>query len=336
MNEIENISRRDFLKLKFLLMFYTYFSQFFGVNLMAETTSSKIDYSILDKLLKIPFSQVVKDEIKLRVELQKKYCLDTNGNLYTLNRFLKETINFVVSNGNFHDFKILNSLKDKQIDYGYMLNSTAKHNQVESMNYMQQKLLGNSSNDMLNDAILYAIKSNSLDTTIHLMQQNIKLDEKIVDEAITIFQREENDIFFKKLRGSNDTKLLPFIGETKKLKKRRKSKLYVAKSHFFVSTDELRDISYNSLVDMYNLYYIDDFTAEAYKDKLEIQVWNHNNTYIVNFFKEFENLLLINGFEDFKEVFLNQDEYDMQVSAEFKRDKNKDIEYYDFMNIEVL
>lgn len=78
LESIENISRRDFLKMKFLLMLYTYFYQFFGVNALAETKLSKIDYSILDKLIKIPFSKEVKEEIHL---LHISEYLDWSGNL---------------------------------------------------------------------------------------------------------------------------------------------------------------------------------------------------------------------------------------------------------------
>ena len=219
-NQIETFDRRDFLKLKFLLMFYTYFMQFFGVNILASDNLSKTNYDILDKLLEMPLSKAVKDEIVLRVELQKKYCYDGNGNLHSLNRFLKETINHIVSKEDFNDFKLLNTIKDEQLDYGYMLNTTAKHNQVNSMKYIQQKLLSSSSNDMLNDAMLYAVKSNSVETTLHLMQQKIKLSDSTIAESMSYFKREENEIFYKALSGVDDTKLLPFLGDKKTKKKK--------------------------------------------------------------------------------------------------------------------
>ncbi len=336
-NNIESFNRRDFLKLKFFLMFYTYFLQFFGVNLLADDNVSKINYNILDKLLEIPFSQEVKDEIVLRVELQKRYCYDSNGQVQSLNRFLKETINFIVSRADFTDFKLLNSIKDDQLDYGYMLNSTAKHNQVNSMKYIQQKLLSGSSNDMLNDAMLYAVKSNSIETTLHLMQQKIKLSDITISESISYFKREENEIFYKTISAVDESKLLPYLGECKKTKKRRMPKIHSAKlSYDYVSVTNLRDIAHNSLVDMYNLYYIDDFTAEISNDKLYMKVWNHSDIYIVDFYIELEKILHNNGFENFKDELASQEDYDIHFEQSFYAQQHRYIDYNDFINIDVL
>ncbi len=336
-NQIESINRRDFLKLNFLLMFYTYFLQFFGINLLADDDASKINYDILNKLLELPFSQEVKSEIISRVELQRKYCYDSKGQLHSLNRFLKETINFIVSREDFNDFKLLNKIKDSQLDYGYMLNSTAKHNQVDSMKYIQKKLLSSGSNKLLNDAMIYAVKSNSVKTTLHLMQQKIKLSDRTIKESMKHFKLEENAIFHKTLSGVEDSKLLPFVGYMKKFQKRNMAKIYdINLSYKYISVTNLRNIVYNSLADMYNMYYIDDFTAEIYHDKLYIQVWNHNDAYILDFYGEFQKILYINGFDDFRDEYLSQEDYDIQFEQAFYAQQSGYVDYTDFINIEVL
>jgi large-conductance mechanosensitive channel len=184
------ISRRDFLKLKSLLMLWYYFFQSFGINLFVSDDENKIDYKLLDKLIELPFSAEVIDEIKLRVDLQNRYNTDANGNIVSLNRFIKEIINFIISKKIFSDFKLLNSIKDKQIDYSYMLNATAKHNEVNSMQYLQQKIISYKDDTMLNNALEYAIKSQSFDTTLYLMQQNIKLDSNSQKQLLKVLHKE--------------------------------------------------------------------------------------------------------------------------------------------------
>lgn len=81
--ENSSINRRDFLKLKSLLMIWYTFLQSFGINLFEENSMiKKIDYSLLDKLLELPFSDKVIEEIRLKVQLQKKYNTDANGNIH--------------------------------------------------------------------------------------------------------------------------------------------------------------------------------------------------------------------------------------------------------------
>ena len=165
--EGSNITRRDFLKLKSLMIVWLTFLQSFGINLFAQSSIKKIDYSLLDKLLELPFSDTVMGELKLRVELQKKYNTDANGNIHSLDRFLKEIVNFIVSNKEFNDFKLLTSISDEQIDYTHMFNTTAKHNEVNSMKYLQQKLISHKDESMLHSALEYAIKTQSFDTTLY-------------------------------------------------------------------------------------------------------------------------------------------------------------------------
>lgn len=87
--------------------------------------------------------------------------------------------NFIIKNKNISDFKLLNSIRDEQFDISYMLNATAKHNAIDSMKYLEKKLLVSKDNKMLEQALVYAIKSQSIDTTIYLMNQKIDLDSEI-------------------------------------------------------------------------------------------------------------------------------------------------------------
>ena len=343
---IENLSRRDFFKLKFLLMMYTYFYQFFGTNLLAKTKLSDIDYSILEKLLKIPFTQEIKNEINLRVKLQKRYCYDANGNLNSLNRFLKETINFIISKKSFKDFKLLNIIKDKQLDYGYMLNCTAIHNEVNSMKLIQTKLLS-TNNNMLDEAMLYAIKSQSFDTTINLMQQKIKINKNTQKVIMSLFQHEEYDIFYKKLSGIDTIKLLPYnknynIKNIRRISKKNIMSFDNVMIYFGDFEQNLFAIVYNSIGDMYMQYFIDDYTVELYNHKVYIKVWSHNNIYPIDFLETYEKILRANGFNGLKEVFASCEINDTGIKEEIEfhlRQNNilkNGIDHYEFINIEIL
>jgi hypothetical protein len=343
---IENLSRRDFFKLKFLLMMYTYFYQFFGTNLLAKTKLSDIDYSILEKLLKIPFTQEIKDEINLRVKLQKRYCYDANGNLNSLNRFLKETTNFIISKKSFKDFKLLNLIKDKQLDYGYMLNCTARHNEVNSMKLIQTKLLS-TNNNMLDEAMLYAIKSQSFNTTINLMQQKMKINKNTQKVIMSLFQQEEYDIFYKKLSGTDTMKLLPYnkkfnIKNIRRVSKKSVMSFEDAWIYFNDFEQNLFAIVYNSIADMYMQYFIDDYTVELYNYKVYIKVWSHNNIYPIDFFEIYERILRANGFNGLQESFASCEINDTGIKDEivFQLEQNNvlknGIDHYEFINIEIL
>jgi len=343
---IENISRRDFFKLKFLLMIYTYFYQFFGTNLLAKRNIDDVDYSILEKLLNIPFTKEIKDEINLRVKLQKQYCYDANGNLNSLNRFLKETINFIISKKSFQDFKLLNLIKDKQLDYGYMLNCTAKYNEVNSMKFIQTKLLSTNST-MLNEAILYAVKSQSLDTTIDLMQQKIKLENNTNKMIMRLFKQEEYDIFYKKLSGIDSIKLLPYTKKISLTNKRKISKKSVVsfedpQVYFRDFEQNLFAVVYNSIADIYMQYFIDDYTVELYNHKVYIKVWNYNNIYPIDFLETYERILRANGFNGLQESFAlyEIDDISIKKEIEFQLRQNRvhenGIDHYEFINIEIL
>jgi len=341
-----NISRRDFFKLKFILMFYTYFYQVFGVNILADVRLSNIDYTILDKLLKIPFSQDIKDEIVLRVRLQKQYCYDANGDLNSLDRFIKEIINFIISKKNYQDFKLLNTIKDQQIDYSYMLNCTAKHNELNSMKLIQTKLLS-TNNKILDEALLYAIKSQSIDTTINIMQTKIKLDNKTQKTIMTLFQQEEYDIFYKKLYDTNSTKLLPYSNKFELANRRKVCKKSImsfddARVYFRDFEQNLFAIVYNSIADIYLDYIIDDYTVELSNHKVYVKVWNHNNIYPINFFEDYENKLRSNGFNGLQDALslYNINDSEIKEDIKFQLEENNllknGIDHYKFINIEII
>lgn len=352
-NPNSSISRRDFLKLKGLMLLWFYFLQSLGINIFANELVNKPDYAILDKLLKLPFSEEVKKELKLRVYLQKKYCYDGNGNLHSLNRFLKEITNYIITNQDFNDFKLLNSINDLQIDYTYMLNCTAKHNQVNSLQYLQKKLINLKDNNLLINALEYAINSQSYETTIHLMKQKLKLDEKTQNKLLGVLQRDDYEIFYEKISNRKNQVLLPY--KKKALHERR----YIPKKDvkatldcdiYYKYEDELYSKVYNATAQLYMNYLIDDFTVEYHKEKIDVKVWNHKGIYQINFLLEFQKLLQTNGFDttlpDYDSYFDIDDE--ITKMWEFK---NRDgiykvilgdeifdykLELYELINIEIL
>lgn len=347
-----NISRRDFLKLKGLMLVWFYFLNSLGVNIFADELIRKPDYSILDKLLKLPFSDVVKEELELRVSIQKKYCYDRNGNLNSLTRFLKEIINHIVLHSNFDDFKLLNSIKDEQIDYTYMLNSTAKHNQIDSLQYLQKKLISLKDNNLLTEALEYAINSQSYETTLHLMKQKIKLDVDVQNRLLNVLEREEYEKFYTKISNKKQM-LLPYkktVIHKKRYIPKKDVKPALDSDVYYKYEDELYSKVYNATAQLYMSYLIDDFTVEYYKQKIDVIVWNHNGVYPINFLFEFQNCLKMNKFD------INLPDYDSFCEIDEARNKmwnfkqrdnsykvlfgddiyDHDIELYDLINIEIL
>ena len=77
------------------------FTRSFAASAMVD--SQKPQLSLLDKLLAIDFSEVVKKEIAYRVAIQKKYGFDQNGKQLPLDRFVNEGVNFVVYSGTLRD-----------------------------------------------------------------------------------------------------------------------------------------------------------------------------------------------------------------------------------------
>jgi hypothetical protein len=102
------LGRREFLKTKIFFTLYAYLSQFIDLKPTKPTINAKLyDYTILDKLLELPFSSIVKKEVAFRVELQKRYCTDSNGCLQPLDRFLREIVYFIIYHKDKRDFKLL-------------------------------------------------------------------------------------------------------------------------------------------------------------------------------------------------------------------------------------
>lgn len=341
------ISRRDFLKLKSLLMIWLTFFQSFGINLFANTSIQKIDYSLLDKLLELPFSDTVMAELELRVKLQKKYNKDANGNLHSLNRFIKEMINFIISEKDFQDFKLLNSIEDEQIDYTYMLNSTAKHNELNSMKYLQKKLIAHKDNKMLETALEYAIKSQSFESTIYLMQQKIKLNDKSQKQLLEVLHQEEYENFYKKISG-NKTMLLPNYSKSNILTKRKmcKKTFSFLEYSFYDDTmvyEYLIIKVHNSLVDLYLQNFIDEFTINF--DKAIVYINTYATSYSLDFINKFETSLYNNGFNKWHDELLGLcEKEDMMAYSEIshlinqinKSFYNNNLDIYDFINLEML
>lgn len=345
--EGSNITRRDFLKLKSLMMIWITFLQSFGINLFAQSSIKKIDYSLLDKLLELPFSDAVMSELKFRVDLQKKYNTNANGNIHSLDRFLKEIVNFIVSNKEFNDFKLLTSISDEQIDYTHMFNTTAKHNEVNSMKYLQQKLIAHKDESMLHSALEYAIKTQSFDTTLYLMQQKIKLSDASQKQLLGVLHKEEYENFYKKISGNNRM-LLPSYSKENIIKKRKMSKkIFIVENYFYwdgsLIYEYLTTLVHNSLVDLYSGYLIDEFDLKL--DVNKAYIVTYSKSYPINFIEHFEETLYRNGFNSWAENLIYICDYEIELGKEgagyIKNKINKfmyegSIDTYDFINIEMM
>ena len=351
MNEIEqvsssSISRRDFLKLKSFLLIWYYFLQSFGINLLSDN-SHKIDYSLLDKLQNLPFSDEVMEELNLRADLQKKYSTNANGKIVPLDRFIKEITNFIISKKDFKDFKLLSSIKDEQIDYNYMFISTARHNEKKSMQYLQKRLISHKDDAILRDALEYAIKSKSFDTTLHLMQQKIKLDSKSQKYLLGVLHRDEYEVFYKNISG-NKHMALPNYSQKAIIQKRKMSKKTFSFEEYYTCDasfiyDYLHITIHNSLVDLYEKNFIEDFTLNIASKKAHIITYA--NTYVINFIERFESALYKNGFTSWSEDLLQFSYFESDIRREnidYIRDHinkflyERKIDTYDFLNIEMM
>lgn len=311
------LNRRDFCKLKFLLMFYTYFSNLFGINFLETNKNEKINYSILDKLLSLPFSQNVKKEVSFRINIQKQYSFDSNGYLQPLNRCLCELIDYIIYSQNVKDFKLLCSIKDPQIDYTYAFNRTARRGAVKQMEYIQKNLLG-VNHEMLKDALIYAFKSKSAKSVLYLLEQKIKIDKSTQNKIYNVFKNDEYEMFQRELMHISNTKFLPFISTKDKLKVRKmaKKQVDIFSQDVHYREENLYSIVYNSLVDLYKQKYIDDFSIKLRDGKIFLFTWNSKGTYTIDFISIFHRTLLLNGF--------NNENMSMQDS---QRDISKDIRF---------
>jgi hypothetical protein len=203
---------------------------------------------------------------------------------------------------------------------------------------------------MLNEAILYAVKSQSFEVSAHLIQQKIKLDYNTQNIILNEFKKEEFDIFYKKLTNTNNIKLLPSHKkfDIKNIRKVIKKHITPYELSNYDFEQNLYVIVYNSIAEMYLQYIIDDFTVELYQHKVYVKVWNHSNAYTINLFKIFENILRIHGYSGLDEAYLlNGSELEIQNNIEFGFKQNsaiiyKDevfsnvIDHYKFIDIEIL
>lgn len=365
--EIESIDRRNFIKLKLMVIIWMYFSQFFGINLLGKSTE-KIDYSILDELLRLPFlDDEIKQEIELRVILQKKYCYDSNGNLHSLKRFFNEIGNFIISKKNISDFKLLDSLHYGEIDKVYYLNKAAQHDDVNTLKFIQTQLISYD-NKILNEALLYAVKSRSTETTLELLSSKIKLDNKTKNTIQKLFYQEEYDQFYKQLAKTSGKLLLPSNKKYNLLN--NKSKIQKHNINFDDVTsilefeNNLFTIAHNAMVDLYIQEIIDDFSVEKFKRKVTISIWNYKNSYPTDIFYKIDETLRINGFgelENMKSFWFDESEeqsyknmksfwfdksgetsYENMTASEklreceFENNWVQKIDYNDLINIEIL
>lgn len=349
-----NIDRRDFIKLKFMTIFWLYFSQFFGSN-MLEQPKEKLDYSILDEVLKLPFkNNEIKEEIVSRVTLQKKYGYDLNGNFLSLKRFFNEIGNFIISKNGFKDFKLLNTLHHESIDKIYYLNKAAQHNDTKILKYIQKKLVSYDSS-VLNDALLHAMRSQSFNTTLQLMNSKIKLSEKTKDSITKLFYQEEYNVFYTQLSNTTGKLLLPSSKKYSFIKQKRRIKKEDLFFSGLNSIDEFESnlfkIVHNAMTDLYYKEIIDDFTVEKFENKVSVSTWNHKNIYPINFFQLVEETLDTNGFSGLDEYIKVSKSLDLDAvdykerilikGRRYYRDddssyETKGLDYSDFINIEVL
>jgi len=228
-----------------------------------------------------------------------------------------------------------------------MLNATAKHNEVNSMKYLQQKLISHKDDNMLNDTLEYAIKSQSFDTTLHLMQQKIKLSSSSQKELLGILHKDEYEIFYKKI-SSNDTMLLPSYSKEDIVKKKKMAKktfsLYECDiSDYALLYDYLTTIIHNCMVELYAKHIIDDFDLSLYSNKAHVTTYS--KTYPIDFMKEFESSLYANGFDRWSDDFIslydikeNRNKNDIMKFTDMINDfvYKESFSIYDFIDIEIM
>lgn len=343
------VDRRDFFKLKFFTLLIMFFQKSFGINLLADENHT--DYDVLDILLELPFSEETMKEVKFRVNLQKKYSLDANGELHSLKRFFNEIGYFIISNHNLMDFKLLTSINDTQIDRIYYLNKAAQKNDVGIFKDLQSKLLINDS--VMDEVLLLAVKSQSFDTSMHLIQQKISLTTQTQETIMELFYREDYDHFYKKISNTSGKLLLPLSQKYNNLKSKRKMQKKVLSftgDYYFDEFEEnLSNIVYNSLVDLYTKDIIDDFSINFNQMKIEIKVWKYSNMYPNDFYDIFEKILKYNGYGEMENYTELLDLSESRLSDNNKyMNRNRFIsladgdtcvnktDYFDFIRIELL
>lgn len=228
-----------------------------------------------------------------------------------------------------------------------MFNTTAKHNEVNSMKYLQQKLIAHKDESMLHSALEYAIKTQSFDTTLYLMQQKIKLSDASQKQLLGVLHKEEYENFYKKISGNNRM-LLPSYSKENIIKKRKMSKkIFIVENYFYwdgsLIYEYLTTLVHNSLVDLYSGYLIDEFDLKL--DVNKAYIVTYSKSYPINFIEHFEETLYRNGFNSWAENLIYICDYEIELGKEgagyIKNKINKflyegSIDTYDFINIEMM
>ena len=255
-------------------------------------------------------------------------------------------INFIISKKNFDDFVLLCSLKDEQMDYGYMLVSTAKHNEIKSLKYLQNRLISCKEDVVLQNALEYAIKSKSFDTTLELMRQKIRLEKSTQKHLLEILHTQEYEQFYRKISG-NSSMMLPLYSKKNILKKRKMYKKIFSFLEYYVDDgsfiyEYLYTIVHNSLVDIYNQNIIEDFDLSLESNQAHIITFS--KCYPIDFLKIFESVLYKNGFSswandllalaDFENKEIKKGVYNIErIINKFLSQGRVDI--YSFINIDI-
>lgn len=284
------ISRRDFLKLKANFLLFFYLSKQCGINILCLDKQC-VNYKILDELAKLPFSDEIKKEVIFRVNLQKKYGKDANGKLVKLQRFFNEIGTTMIYYRSLYDFRLLQTLNYYEIDTVYYLNYSAMTNNTEILNEISSKFIQYANSNILNEALYYALQSCSFDTTLQLLETNIKLNNKTKDLISKIVHKQEYDKFIDKLSLSK----IKLPQNTKNSIFNRKYVKYTFDSVKDSEIDLLNYIVHNSMVDLMQIGLINDFSLKI--SKYHIHLTTYSLSYSICFLNILENKLYENGFE---------------------------------------
>jgi hypothetical protein len=342
------LGRRDFIKIKFFFTLYAYLSQFMRLKSTKTVLHTKQDdYRILDKLLELPFSPVVKKEVVLRVHLQKRYCTDSNGCLHPLDRFLREIVHFILYHKDERDFDLLHRLKNKQIDYNYLVKTLVKLDEAKSLKKVQTKLIS-ADDEPLKQLLYEAIRSKSFKSTMHLLQLQINLDAKTKKAIQTLVSKQEYHTFYHRLARTMQAEVLPNLLEYKPTQKREIKRLE-SNPYAFTKQEYIENLYiavHNTICELYLHELIDDYSLTLSNSKVSVSVWNHSNSYRVDFMQIFESYLLENGFQSWDNQLHEylKTEYEATIEdVTFYKEKNntnihhrEKTDYYEFIELEVL
>lgn len=297
------MTRRQFLKLK-LFALLGYFNP--QLHALASTQVVVKPYDILDKLLTLPFSDETRHEVLLRVGLQKKYGYDSNGKQVGLQRFFREIGHFIISNYQEADFKRLYALQHEHIDKFYYFNKAAQYNNVEALLHVKQTLIG-VNDDLLNEALIFAVKGRSVDTTIVLLRDRINITPKTEAILVSLFEQETSREFVKELTGSPTGRLLPYqhhmLPQPKRRKFSKKMTWGNGYQHHIDAMENRANIVFNALIDLFYEDLLDDFQVINRRDSqmrssISVNIWNDTGIYDIDFINRFDEALRFNGFDE--------------------------------------